>query len=308
MSESTFSFTGHLLSLILGLSERLGEVNGMHFASLPIRQENSHRLASNKACLELIAVSLSPDKVEKLSNRYLIKAPKKAIRAAQQLIFNYDQLENFSYTSYRNFSSLYKNLASAYLLEKELNPLSDEIKTLFIQLRDPQVPELVKAIQFHYSLLCSLANKNAAIELSLYWQKLILISYHKVFRFLDYESFIVLRRKEYERFARNAKKDKDPTRFYRFMLGILNEALEDYLMKQKLSVSTEDRIKLFKDTFKGEDFTRQDYLRKFKFISAITASRDLRYAVEAGLFNKKGDKRMTRYWITKSGVEMDPMA
>lgn len=306
MSDIYFSFSGPLLTLFLDLSERLGEVNGMHFASLPIRQENNYRLASNKACLDLIAVSLSLDKVEKLSNRYLIKAPKKDIRAAQQLISNYDQLENFSYSSFRDFNTLHKNLASAFLLEKELNPLTDSVKALFKPLKDPQVPELVKAIQFHYFLLCSLTKNKAAIELALYWQKLILISYHNVFRFLDYESFLVKRSKEYERFARNAKKDKDANRFYRFMLSILNEAVEDYLMKQKLSVSTEDRIKLFCDTFKGEDFTRQDYLRKFKFISAITASRDLRYAVEAGLFVKKGDKRMARYWMAKKEVEKDP--
>ena len=122
MSDIYFSFSGPLLTLFLDLSERLGEVNGMHFASLPIRQENNYRLASNKACLDLIAVSLSLDKVEKLSNRYLIKAPKKDIRAAQQLISNYDQLENFSYSSFRDFNTLHKNLASAFLLKKSSIP------------------------------------------------------------------------------------------------------------------------------------------------------------------------------------------
>jgi hypothetical protein len=81
------------------------------------------------------------------------------------------------------------------------------------------------------------------------------------------------------------------------MLKVLNRALEDYLRKQKQSVSTTDRIALFIKNHQGEAFSRQDYLRKFKFISAITASRDLRYAVEAGLFTKTGEKRFTRYQL-----------
>jgi len=44
-------------------------------------------------------------------------------------------------------------------------------------------------------------------------------------------------------------------------------------------------------------FQRIDYLREFPEISSATASRDLKYAVDNGLIQKSGDKRLTEYCI-----------
>ena len=47
-------------------------------------------------------------------------------------------------------------------------------------------------------------------------------------------------------------------------------------------------------------FTRKDYRKVFRSLSAATASRDLKRAVDQGLLVRKGDKRTTEYSILKS--------
>ncbi|MCB0467291.1 MAG: Fic family protein, partial [Aequorivita sp.] len=59
--------------------------------------------------------------------------------------------------------------------------------------------------------------------------------------------------------------------------------------------TAKDRIELFKDKIGQREFSRKDYLQNFKEISQATASRDLKWAVEKGILEKSGDKRLTKY-------------
>lgn len=79
------------------------------------------------------------------------------------------------------------------------------------------------------------------------------------------------------------------------MLGIIEESLEELLKRQNISITPTNRIELFLDIAKDKEFTRADYLRHYKDISAPTASRDLTLAVKYGILKKSGDKRLTKY-------------
>ena len=79
------------------------------------------------------------------------------------------------------------------------------------------------------------------------------------------------------------------------MLEIINIALEDLLRSQNHTLTSTDRISIFKNFIGYELFTRQDYLRHNKEISTATASRDLKEAVDNGVIEKSGEKRLTKY-------------
>jgi len=79
------------------------------------------------------------------------------------------------------------------------------------------------------------------------------------------------------------------------MLNVINDALEELLTIQTPSITNKDRIELFKNIIGKSFYTRQDYLRHNKEISFATASRDLRNAVENGILEKTGEKRLTKY-------------
>ena len=129
------------------------------------------------------------------------------------------------------------------------------------------------------------------------WQTLILKEHSVVFEFLPIELIIKQKQKDYYNALSLSDKLGKSTPFIEFMLGVINEALEDVLKTQNKTLSSEDRINLFKEQIKTIRFTRQDYLRAFKEISTATASRDLKEAVDLSLIKKLGDKNKTEYWF-----------
>ena len=87
--------------------------------------------------------------------------------------------------------------------------------------------------------------------------------------------------------------------FIRFMLIAIDDSLGDLLTLQSPNLTVDQRVSSFLSTYSGNTFTRKDYMRIFKEISPATASRHVRFAVDNGLVEKRGDKRNTIYKIIK---------
>jgi Fic family protein len=66
----------------------------------------------------------------------------------------------------------------------------------------------------------------------------------------------------------------------------MNQALENLLHTQNITLSNTDRIEAFRDIIGNDYFSRQEYLRHNKDISSATASRDLKQAVEKEILKK----------------------
>jgi Fic family protein len=131
------------------------------------------------------------------------------------------------------------------------------------------------------------------------WQTVILRQYSPAFEFLPIESLIKARQAEYYRILGESDNKGDSTGFIEFMLQIINESLEELLTNQNVNLTSQDRISIFKDKIKNSSFHRQNYMRQFKDISASTASRDLKFAVDDDILEKSGDKRTTLYKFKK---------
>lgn len=85
------------------------------------------------------------------------------------------------------------------------------------------------------------------------------------------------------------------TVFIEFMLHVIEEALENLLGTQNSALKPGDRISIFRQQIGQNAFSRKDYLRAFKEISPVTASRDLKEAVDNKLIKKTGEKNQSRY-------------
>jgi hypothetical protein len=94
------------------------------------------------------------------------------------------------------------------------------------------------------------------------------------------------------------------------MLETIDKALEEQLDQPGSRMSPMERISLFRHQFPRKFFSRKDYMKTFRQISMATASRDLKWAVEAQLINKIGDKRTTQYFFNGPtlSVNNDPGA
>lgn len=129
------------------------------------------------------------------------------------------------------------------------------------------------------------------------WQTLILMQQYPVFEYLPVEALIKQKQAEYYHTLSESDKKGNSTPFIEFMLGIILESLQELLHSQNKTLYTEDRILLFKEKVKQNKFSRKDYMQNFRNISAPTASRDLKWAVEQGVLLKSGEQRLTEYWF-----------
>jgi len=64
-------------------------------------------------------------------------------------------------------------------------------------------------------------------------------------------------------------------------------------------VGDEQRMRIARGLFKDQTFSRKQYLQLLKTISPVTASRDLKWGVDAGTLARTGDHRMAVYAFAK---------
>ena len=153
----------------------------------------------------------------------------------------------------------------------------------------------IKSCVFHYELefIHPFADGNG--RMGRLWQTILLMYQYPIFEFLPIETIIKKRQTDYYKVLARSDNSGHCNAFIEFMLQVLETALEELLSIQTFTLTSADRIILFKTINSKQYFTRQDYLRVFKEISAATASRDLQEAVIKKIIIKKGDKRTSIY-------------
>lgn len=169
------------------------------------------------------------------------------------------------------------------------------MKDLFDYLKNDNDILLIRSCVFHYEFEFIHPFIDGNGRMGRFWQTVILKDYSPVFEYLPIESLIKERQQDYYDVLGKSDNQGNSTGFIEFMLEIINIALEDLLRSQNHTLTSTDRISIFKNFIGNELFTRQDYLRQNKEISTATASRDLKEAVDNGVIEKNGDKRLTKY-------------
>jgi Fic family protein len=130
------------------------------------------------------------------------------------------------------------------------------------------------------------------------WQPRLLMKEHPVFEFLDVESMVFEQREEYYRQIRLAQESGKADGFVEFMLEQIRRSLSNlWENSTKSSGGYTDRLAAAKQSL-STDFSRKEYLKLFKMISAPTASRDLASGVADGVLIREGDKRTAVYRFT----------
>ena len=132
------------------------------------------------------------------------------------------------------------------------------MKDLFGYLDKDNDPLLIKSCVFHYEFEFIHPFVDGNGRMGRLWQTLILLQQYPVFEYLPVENLIKQKQEAYYASLSASDKKGLATPFKEFM-------------------------------------HRKDYLQFFKNISAPTASRDLKWAVEQQLLRRFGEKRLTHY-------------
>ena len=314
-----YSIDSVILHLISSISEKIGEVKASKLHKTPAHLRKENRIKTIQSTLEIEGNSLSKDQVTAIINQRRVLAPEKDILEVQNVVYLYEHFGDFNPYEMNSFLAAHKQLMKG-LIEKpgayrtssvgilkgyKLSHLAPSdtmvyplMKNLFTYLKKDEDHLLIRSCVFHYEMEFIHPFSDGNGRMGRLWQSLILKNYSPVFEYLPVESLVKENQKDYYGALEQSDNLGDSSPFIKFMLRMIDQALEEVLLGQNYSLSSHDRLELFREQIQNKEFSRKDYLRHNKNISAATASRDLREGVEKGVLRKEGEMRLTRYAFT----------
>jgi len=311
-----YLITSEMLRLTSSISEKIGEIKSAKLIKPPTELRKRNRIKSIQSSLEIEGNTLTIEQITDLINDKRVLAPQKDIIEVKNAIELYSKLNEFNAYELDSLCRAHGILMNT-LIENagqfrrtavgiikgnnitHVAPPGDIVfplmKDLFDYLKNDKDILLIKSCVFHYEFEFIHPFSDGNGRMGRLWQTVILKNYSPVFEYLPIESLIKERQQDYYDVLVRSDNQGNSTGFIEFMLEIINIALEDLLKTQNHTITSTDRIRIFKNFIGSELFTRQDYLRHNKDISTATASRDLKEAVVNEIIEKKGEKRLTKY-------------
>lgn len=311
-----YTITNEILRLVTSISERIGEINASHLYRPTTELRKKNRIKTIQSSLEIEGNTLSEEQVTALLDQKRVIAPKKDILEVQNAINVYGQLDQFNPYQLKDLEKAHAVLMNGLIEQAgklrtanvgivkgsnvaHVAPSGVMVRSLmndlFTYLKMDDELILIKSCVFHYEFEFIHPFMDGNGRMGRLWQTLLLMQQYPVFEYLPIESLIKQKQDEYYAALSESDKKGHSTPFITFMLGIILGALEELLRSQNQTLRTADRIALFKEKIGQDIFHRKDYLQAFKNISAPTASRDLKWAVEQGMLTKFGEQRLTAY-------------
>jgi Fic family protein len=311
-----YTITDKILSLVASISEKIGEINANHLYKPTTELRKKNRIKTIQSSLEIEGNTLTKEQITALLENKRVLAPQKDILEVQNAIKVYEQLNNFNPFQLRDLEKAHAILMNGLIdnagklrttnvgivkgskvehIAPSGTMVNGLMKDLFEYLKKDNDLILIKSCVFHYEFEFIHPFLDGNGRMGRLWQTLILMQQYPVFEYLPVESLIKQKQSDYYNKLSESDKKGNSTPFIEFMLGIILETLEELLQTQSKTLHTEDRISLFKEKISNSKFSRKDYLQSFKNISAPTASRDLKWAVEQNLLAKFGALRLTEY-------------
>lgn len=314
--KPSYEITNNILALVASISEKIGEINAAHLSKQSTELRKKNRIKTIQSSLEIEGNTLSVEQITALIDNKRILAPQKDIAEVKNAIAAYDRLNEFNTYSLKSLCEAHqivmkdlignagKLRATSVGIVKgselaHLAPPGEMVKPLmedlFNYLKNDNDLLLIKSCVFHYEFEFIYPFLDGNGRMGRLWQTMILKEYSPVFEFLPIETLIKEKQQDYYNVLGKSDRDGTSTAFIEFMLSIIKDSLEELLKSPRISLTDNDRIVHFKDLIGAKEFSRQDYLRAYKNISPATASRDLKNAVDKGIIEKYGDKRLTKY-------------
>lgn len=311
-----YSITDKILELIATISEKLGAINATHLYKPATELRKKNRIKTIQSSLEIEGNTLTIEQITALLENKKVIAPQKDILEVQNVIKVYDQLNTFNPFQLRDLEKAHAILMSGLVENagrlrttnvgivkgskvEHIAPsgtiVKGLMKDLFDYLKKDKDLVLIKSCVFHYEFEFIHPFIDGNGRMGRLWQTLILMQQYPVFEFLPVESLIKQRQSDYYNKLSESDKKGNSTPFIEFMLEIISASLDGLLQSQSVTLHTEDRIRLFKEKIGKKKFSRKEYMQRFKNISAPTASRDLKWAVDQQFLTKFGELRVTEY-------------
>ena len=318
-----FSITNQLLSMIGNISEVLGQLKARNIVDVNPTLRKINQIKSITSTCAIEGNSLTTELVTDIVNHRRVLGHPREILEIKNVLALYETKDKLNYININDHLKAHKVLMKGLLDEagefrKSGVGITDGTKLIY---KAPPSKEVLPRMKALFDWISNKDNTNLLIQsaafhcefetihpfsdgngrMGRFWQHLMLIQYHPIFRFTPVETIVHNRQQDYYDALMKSQKTHDCTPFVEFSLLTILEALN--LVQEEMGVyqktSIEQRMRAFVETFKGKEFTRKDYLSFYKGIAGLSASRDLALGVRLKLLKKVGDKRMAKYKIVR---------
>ena len=316
-----FTLTGKIFNLSGGISEILGQFKALNIVDVDPKLRKINQIKSITSTCAIEGNSLNEQLVTDIVNHRRVIGDPREILEIKNALELYNAKSKLNYQSIKDHLKAHKILMKGLVDEagqfrktgvgitdgKKLiykAPPAIEVQSRMKELFDWIIQEkdgnlLIQSAVFHceFETIHPFTDGNG--RMGRFWQHLMLIQHHPIFRFVPVETIVHHHQQKYYNALMKAQRSHESAGFVEFSLSTIFEALK--LVLEEIGTykktSTESRIRAFVETFKGKEFTRKDYLSFYKGIAGLSASRDLALGVRLKLLTKLGDKRLTRYKV-----------
>jgi len=314
-----FQITSAILKKVSAVSRMLGQAETLHLVRPKTELRKQNRIRTVHSTLQIEGNKLSEAQVSALLDNKRVVGSQKEVQEVLNALKVYDKLSNYKPFSEPSFLQAHRDMMLGLVRDAgqyreggvgimkghdlaHMAPppgrVPDLMKTLFSFIRQSDDEILIRSCVFHYELEFIHPFSDGNGRMGRLWQTLILMDTYPIFEYLPFEKLIKDSQNEYYKALAQSDGVGHATPFIEYMLGILAQSLEEMLAAHPASFSQSDRITMFLEDC-PEEFTRKDYLAVYKDISAPTASRDLKLAIEMKLIRKTGTHNQTRYQVVK---------
>ena len=315
-----YDITPTILKLISSISGKLGEVNANYLSRHSPQLRKQNRIKTIHSSLNIEGNTLTEEQITALIENKRVVGPEKDILEVLNAIKVYDQLHAYNLASDKNFLKAHKELMSGLIQKpgkyrtqgvgivkgtniKHIAPPHANVpflmKELFNYLKNDEDLTLIKSCVFHYEMEFIHPFLDGNGRMGRLWQTLILMHEYPVFEFLPFETLISKTQKEYYKSLAQSDKLGTSTPFIEYMLGVINQSLEQLLNYNNRVLKDIDRLDYFIKTGTSV-FSRKDYMNVFKDLSSATASRDLKKGIALKLIKPSGNLNQTLYTVISS--------
>lgn len=311
-----YSISKKIVKLVAEISDKIGVIKTarLDLPSAELRKKN--RVKTIRASLAIEGNTLDEAQVTAILENKRVLALEKDILEIKNAIAAYGRLRTFRPNYIADLLEAHKVLMwglvdrpgefrtqNVGILKgsqvKQVAPPGNSVKALmnalFSYLQHADELPLIKSCAFHYEIEFIHPFMDGNGRIGRFWQTLILTKAYPVFEFLPVENLIKQNESAYYQALEVCDKAGECTVFIEFMLEIILQALTDLSEVRPPALGPEERMARYKEKSGANFFTRKDYLNYFKDISAPTASRDLKAAVDQGVLEKHGQKNQSRY-------------
>ena len=317
LMKPPYDITPIILQLITQISEKIGEINAnlLDKPSPKLRKQNRVKTIHNS--LKIEGNTLSEEQITAIIENKRVIGPEKDIKEVLNTIQVYKNIKTFKYNNELDFRKAHKTIMNGLIegpgkyrkqgvgivkgtkVEHIAPPFENVpylMKDLFKYLNLKTELTLIKSCVFHYEMEFIHPFLDGNGRMGRLWQTLILKNEYPVFEFIPLETLISKSQNKYYKALAESDNSGKSTIFIEYMLGIINDSLENTLNFGNRKLTQTDRLNYFVE-LDNKEFTRKEYMKIFKDISSATASRDLNKGIEMNLFIKTGEKNKTKYRI-----------